>query len=354
MRSEKWAMRPLGPRRFAWSVGLCAAAALAAVFLSPGVGVRRPGVIEAWQSPGQADDPGHEYYIAFRLRLPRALKALVAGVTLSLCGAVFQTLFRNPLATPYTLGIASGGSLGALIAIKLGFAGTLLWISPVMLCAFVGSAGVVAAVALLARATRGLSSNSLLLGGVTIGFFCTALMMFVQYLSDEQEALAIIRWMMGSVAAVGNEELLMALPFAVVSWSVLLMQARALNQYALGEEIAATRGVNPARLQGLCIGFASLATASVVAVCGPIGFVGLIVPHAARRMFGADQRLLLVVSALLGGTFLIVCDWLTMFLPLVYSDLVGREVGAARLPIGVVTALVGAPLFLAILRRSLR
>ena len=208
--------------------------------------------------------------------------------------------------------------------------------------------------ALLARATRGLSSNSLLLGGVTIGFFCTALMMFVQYLSDEQEALAIIRWMMGSVAAVGNEELLMALPFAVVSWSVLLMQARALNQYALGEEIAATRGVNPARLQGLCIGFASLATASVVAVCGPIGFVGLIVPHAARRMFGADQRLLLVVSALLGGTFLIVCDWLTMFLPLVYSDLVGREVGAARLPIGVVTALVGAPLFLAILRRSLR
>ncbi|MHC4067219.1 MAG: FecCD family ABC transporter permease [Planctomycetota bacterium] len=331
-------MKSFTPRRFALAISLCAAAVLTAVLVSPGIAVRPPGVIQAWQSLGDAEDTSHYRNIAFRLRLPRTLKALVAGVTLALCGAVFQTLFRNPLATPYTLGIASGGSLGALIGIKLGVAGTLLWASGVMACAFAGSAAVVAAVVLLARATRGLSSNSLLLGGVTIGFFCSALMMFVQYLADEHEALAIIRWMMGSVAAVGNEDLLRALPFVVVSWGALLMQARALNQYSLGEEIAATRGVNPARLQAVCM----------------IGFVGLIIPHAARRLFGHDLRLLLAVSGLLGGAFLIVCDWLTVFLPVICGHLTGRQLSAVRLPIGVVTALVGAPLFLGILRRTLR
>ncbi|MHC4093897.1 MAG: FecCD family ABC transporter permease [Planctomycetota bacterium] len=335
-------MKSFTPRRFALAISLCAAAVLTAVLVSPGIAVRPPGVIQAWQSLGDAEDTSHYRNIAFRLRLPRTLKALVAGVTLALCGAVFQTLFRNPLATPYTLGIASGGSLGALIGIKLGVAGTLLWASGVMVCAFAGSAAVVVGVVLLARATRGLSSNSLLLGGVTIGFFCSALMMFVQYLADEHEALAIIRWMMGSVAAVGNEDLFRALPFVVVAWAALLMQARALNQYSLGEEIAATRGVNPARLQAVCIGFASLATA------------GLIIPHAARRLFGHDLRLLLAVSGLLGGAFLIVCDWLTVVLPVICGHLTGRQLSALRLPIGVVTALVGAPLFLAILRRTLR
>ncbi|MHC4234235.1 MAG: FecCD family ABC transporter permease [Planctomycetota bacterium] len=347
-------MKSFTPRRFALAISLCAAAVLTAVLVSPGIAVRPPGVIQAWQSLGDAEDTSHYRNIAFRLRLPRTLKALVAGVTLALCGAVFQTLFRNPLATPYTLGIASGGSLGALIGIKLGVAGTLLWASGVMACAFAGSAAVVVGVVLLARATRGLSSNSLLLGGVTIGFFCSALMMFVQYLADEHEALAIIRWMMGSVAAVGNEDLFRALPFVVVAWAALLMQARALNQYSLGEEIAATRGVNPARLQAVCIGFASLATAAVVSMCGPIGFVGLIIPHAARRLFGHDLRLLLAVSGLLGGAFLIVCDWLTVFLPVICGHLTGRQLSAVRLPIGVVTALVGAPLFLGILRRTLR
>jgi len=346
-------MSVLTPRRFAFALALCAALLLAAVLLSPGIGTSPVGLLEAWRSLGGDRPDDTVYYIAFRLRLPRCLKALLAGATLSMCGAVFQNLFRNPLATPYTLGIASGGSLGALIGIKLGLAGSLLFLTPVTLCAFAGSAAVVGAVALMARATRGLSSNTLLLGGVTIGFLCSALMMFVLYLASEHETFLIMGWMMGSLDAVGMGETLALLPLLVVSWGVLVWQARALNQYELGEEIAATRGVNPGRLQAICIGFASLGTAATVSVCGPVGFVGLIVPHAARRLFGGDARLLLPVSALLGGTFLIVCDWLSALGPAFYGRLVGQDF-TARLPIGVMTALIGAPLFLVVLCRRFR
>jgi len=348
-------MTALRAGQFVRVTAVCAAALMAVVLISPGVGLRPPGILEAWRTLGRPDDPAHA--IAFGLRLPRAIKAALAGVTLSLCGAVFQAVFRNPLATPYTLGIASGGSLGALIAIQIGTGWALAWPSPVTLGAFLGAGGVVLAVALLARATRGMSSNNLLLGGVAIGLFCSAMMLFVQYLAREHEAFAILRWMMGSVSTVGYREVLSVLPFAAVSWIVLAAQGRALNQYALGEEVAATRGVNPARLEGVCLGFGSLGAAAVVSICGPIGFVGLIVPHAARvslRTFREDQRLLIPVAALLGGAFLVVCDWLTLVIGPLYGDLAGREVGAARLPIGVVTALVGAPIFLVILRRSLK
>jgi iron complex transport system permease protein len=346
-------MGRLTPRRLWFCVAVCLLAAAAAMLISPGVGTSRLGLIEAWRSLGDPPAESQAHAIAFGLRLPRAGKALLVGMTLSLCGAVFQTLFRNPLATPYTLGIASGGSLGALIAIKLGLVGGILFLSPVTLGAFAGSAAVVAAVALLARATRGLSSNTLLLGGVTIGFFCSALMLFVQYFANEREAFAIMRWMMGSLETVGIEETASLLPLLLVAWVVLGMQARALNQYELGEEIAASRGVNPRRLQNVCIGFGSLATAAAVSVCGPIGFVGLIVPHAARGLFGRDSRILLPTAALLGGTFLIVCDWMSALGPRAYGHLVGQEY-TARLPIGVATALIGAPLFLAILRKRLR
>ncbi|HUU82403.1 MAG TPA: iron ABC transporter permease [Phycisphaerae bacterium] len=346
-------MGPLTPRRLWLSVGVCALAAVAAILISPGVGTTPLGLVDAWKSLGDPEGHAQAYTIAFGLRLPRAGKALLVGMTLALCGAVFQTLFRNPLATPYTLGIASGGSLGALVAIKLGLVGGFLFLSPVTLCAFAGAAAVVAAVATLARATRGMSSNSLLLGGVTIAFFCSALMLFVQYFASEREAFAIMRWMMGSLETVGIEEAFGLLPLLVVAWGVLLMQARALNQYELGEEVAASRGVDPGHLQAVCIGFASLATAAVVSVCGPIGFVGLIVPHAVRGVFGRDARILLPTAALLGGTFLIVCDWVSALGPRVYGRLVGQEY-IAHLPIGVTTALIGAPLFLVILRRRLR
>jgi iron complex transport system permease protein len=346
-------MGPLTPRRLWLSVGLCLLAAIAALLISPGVGTTSSlGLTEAWRSLGRPHENSQAYAIAFNVRLPRAGKALLVGMTLSLCGAVFQTLFRNPLATPYTLGIASGGSLGALIGIKLGLVGGLLFISPVTLCAFAGSGAVVVAVAMLARARRRLSGNAILLGGVTIGFFCSAVMLFVQYFASEREAFAIMRWMMGSLDTVGFDEALALLPLLGVAWIALLSQARALNQYELGEEIAASRGVDARRLQNVCIGFASLATAAVVSVCGPVGFIGLIVPHAARRLFGGDARILLPTACLLGGTFLMVCDWASALGPRMCGYLLGQQY-TSHLPIGVTTALIGAPLFLVILRKRL-
>ena len=344
------AVKPISARRY--FVILAGGLALLAVLvlLSPGVGTERVGLVDAWAALLYGRTDSLEYTIAFSLRLPRACKALMAGVTLALCGAVFQTLFRNPLATPYTLGIASGGSLGALIAFKVGWVGAFCGFSAVQLLAFVGALAVVGMVFGLARSSLKLSSYALLLAGVTIGFFCSAMMMFVTYLADVTETFWIIRWMMGSLDTVGMR----AAPLLVVlvpCWLILVLHARALGQFELGEEIAASRGVRPARLQLICVLVASLATATVVSICGPIGFVGLIVPHIIRLLVGPDKRILLPVAAIGGGVFLIVCDWMTWVIPRWYGAIVDRQLTAARLPIGVMTALIGAPLFLLLLRR---
>ncbi len=322
------------------------------ILISPGVGSEPVGIIEAWKSLLEGQHNSSEYCIAFTLRLPRACKALMAGVTLALCGAVFQTLFRNPLATPYTLGIAGGGSLGALIALKAGWVGVYCGFSALQLLAFVGALGVVGLVFGLARSSMKLHAHGLLLAGVTIGFFCSAMMMLVTYLADVRDTFQIVRWMMGSLDTVGMQSTpLLAL---VPCWLILVFQARALGQFELGEEIAGSRGVHPGRLQLVCILVASLATASVVSTCGPIGFVGLLVPHFVQLLVGPDKRILLPVAALGGGVFMILCDWLTWVVPRWYGTIMARELTAARLPIGVMTALAGAPLFLILLRRRLR
>ena len=347
-------MRHLTSGRFGAALGACVAILALAVLVSPGIGSPPVGVVEAWRTWFAGDTESLTYQIAFTLRMPRALKALVTGATLALCGAVFQTLFRNPLATPYTLGIASGGSLGALVVITIGWQATWLGLSSVSWGAFAGSGAVLTAVWLMARSSRRLGGNALLLAGVTIGFFCSALIMFVTHLANVYDTYRIVRWMMGSLEAVGAVEVGALLIVLIPAWLVLLVQARALNQYELGDEISATRGVRPALLQGVCLTVASLAVAAVVSICGPIGFVGLIVPHAVRLVVGGDHRVALPASALAGSTFLIVCDWMTTLLPAWYGRIVSREMSAATLPIGVVTAMVGAPLFLWILRARLR
>ena len=347
-------MKRMTARRFAACMGVCLLLLVIAAMVSPGVGTQPIGAVQAWRAWWEGHVDSETYFIAFQLRMPATLKAIVAGATLAMCGAVFQTLFRNPLATPYTLGIASGGSLGALIAISVGWQATVLGLSSVSWSAFAGSAAVLGAVFLLARSSRRLSGNALLLAGVAIGFFCSAMMMFVTYLSNVHDTFKIVRWMMGSLETVGNVEVRALLPVLVPVWIVLFLHSRSLNQFELGDEIVATRGVSPAVLQTTCLGLASLAVAAVVSICGPIGFVGLIVPHAVRLAFGADNRIVLPGSAMIGATFLVVCDWMTALLPSWYGQIVSREMTAARLPIGVMTALIGAPLFLWVLRSRLR
>ncbi len=343
----------LTPTRYIASLGICALLVAAVLVLSPGIGsqYQTTGWRDAWRAftAGQTDSTA--YWIAFKIRLPRTILALQAGITLSLCGAVFQTLFRNALATPYTLGISSGGSLGALIAIRAGFDFAVAGVSSVSLCAFAGSLAVVAIVFLFTRGTRRLTTNELLLAGVTMGLFCSAMMMLVTYLSNARQTFEIIAWMMGSLDPIGNMGNSLSWPLLLPAWVVLILSARALNQYTLGDELAATRGVNVVALQVTCILFASLATAVVVAFCGPIGFVGLVVPHLTALIVGRDCRLLLPTGAMLGGVFLAVCDWLSQLIMVWAGWFTGRELGGIVLPIGVVTAVLGVPIFLILLHR---
>jgi iron complex transport system permease protein len=372
-------MTPLTPRNYILRLSVVVVGLGLLLLLSPGIGTESAsfGWWDAWRArfglpiakaeltgrplvdldaDGVISDVELSGFIAvarqigFGQRFPRTWLALQVGMTLALCGATFQILFRNSLATPYTLGIASGGSLGALIALRCGWAVAFLGISSVAASAFAGALLIVAAVFIIARGSRRLTSNELLLAGVTLGLFCSAMMMFVTAVSNERETFFMVRWMMGSLDPVRTIEGAVMLPLMLPAWIVLMAMGRALNQYRLGDELAATRGVNVAALQGVCVLVCTLATAAVVAHCGPIGFVGLVVPHVVTLLFGSDCRILLPASAIFGAAFLILCDWLSQLTMRFAGWLTGQQLGSATLPIGVVTAIIGVPVFLILLR----
>lgn len=346
-------MKRLSAARFWWTLAACLGGVALVLILSPGVGTRwdTVGWLDAWRALFAKDFDSTAFTIGFDLRLSRTVLALESGITLGLCGAVFQTLFRNALATPYTLGVVNGGSLGALMAVKLGLAWSFLGLSSVSIASFLGSLLVIGLILAITHGRRRMGTAELLLAGVTMGLFCSAMMMLVTYLSNQRETFSIVRWMMGSLDALGMQQTAPSLVLLVPSWILLLLQARGLNQYLLGEEVAASRGVDVRRLQLICLIFASLATSAVVAVCGPIGFVGLVVPQMVVLMLGRDCRLVLPASALLGGVFLAVCDWMSQTMMGAWSAVSGSASASASLPIGVVTAIVGVPIFLMLLYR---
>ena len=286
--------------------------------------------------------------IFFLTRLPRVLLAMLVGGALALAGVTLQALLRNPLAEPFTLGVSSGGALGAVVAIKLGLGATLLGFSPVMLCALAGSAATVGIVYSLARTRGVVSTNLLLLAGVTISFFFAAEILLVFYLADFTETHQMLRWMMGSLdvafglAGIGGRvSLLVAGALYAATVVVVLGLAGSLNQLSLGPDIAASRGVNVRRVQKTSYLAASLLTGMVVALAGPIGFVGLIVPHTVRFLIGPDHRALLPASFLAGGAFLVVCDTAARSM-----------LGGFEIPVGVLTATLGGPFFLGVLLRA--
>jgi iron complex transport system permease protein len=313
-------------RRPAAVVWLLAGGWLAVVALAPLVGSQPldPAAILAGDETAGA--------IFWQLRLPRVLLAVLAGGVLAVSGVAFQTLFRNPLAEPYTLGVAAGAALGAVLALQLvGDAGFLV----VAAAAFVGALAVSAIILGLASTRRGLESGTLLLAGIAISLSCSALILFVQYLADFTRTFRMVRWMMGGLAVVGYAELLWLVPWVVLAGGMVLVHRWELNLLLTGEELAASRGVDLTRLRLLVLGATSLAVGALVAVAGPIGFVGLIVPHVLRRWVGHDHLHLVPACLLGGGAFLGLCD------------LAARTVMApAELPVGVLTALLGGPFFL--------
>jgi len=282
--------------------------------------------------------------VFFRLRLPRVLMAGLVGASLAMVGAALQALFRNPLADPFTLGVSGGASLGASIAIAFGLGLNLAGVPLIFVAAFAGGAMSVLLVYRLARSGGGIMlPGALLLAGVVLNLCASAGVLVIQYLTSYGRALQILRWLIGSLDVVGFDLLWKMLIFLFPAWLVLVAQARDLHLLATGEEPAASLGVNVRRTERMVFLAASLIVGVTVSVGGAIGFVGLIVPHAARLLFGQDVRVLLPASFLLGAAFLILADTLARV-----------AISPGELPVGAITALLGGPVFLLLLRRQQR
>lgn len=281
--------------------------------------------------------------IFFVARLPRVLAAAVVGSALALSGVVFQALLRNPLASPDTLGVSAGAALGAMVAITFNLGFSVFGLSPITVASFVGSLGAFGIIYGLSVARRrGASTMVLLLGGVTVQALLSAVIAGVQYLADFTQTFRNVRWLMGSLDVAAYAPVvasLLPLGLACVGFATL---PRVLDLLSVGSESAAARGVDVNRMERIALVSASLATGAAVSLAGPVSFIGIIVPHLVRLVVGADHRLVLPASALFGAAFLIGCD------------LVARTIIAPlELPVGIVTAIVGGPVFLWLLfRRS--
>jgi len=277
-----------------------------------------------------------ERTIILSLRLPRAILAGLVGAGLSVSGATFQALLRNPLADPYILGVSSGAAVGAILAILLGL-GTFSFGLP--LISFLGALLTVLIVFYFGRQDGKIHPNTLLLAGVIIGSFLSALIMFFISVSQKEELHTIIFWLMGDFSFSNARAILIVFPYILLGFFVLYLRSRHLNLILSGEENAVQLGVDVEKLKLVSYISASLITAASVSVCGLIGFVGLIIPHAVRLIFGPDHRVLIPASALVGASFLIA------------SDTVARTLLApTELPVGVITAVFGGPFFIYLLK----
>ncbi len=276
--------------------------------------------------------------IILNIRLPRIIFAFVVGASLALVGAIFQVLLKNELATPYTLGISSGGALGAVLAIKFGLMVHFWVFSSTVLFSILGSLLTVAVIYLIARERQEISTFTLLLAGVTIGLFFSSLILFIHYLADFTETYRMIRWLMGALDVVGWQYPLTVLVVLLPAFVYLFLHAAEFNLLLSGNEMARARGVDVRQLQKWTFIVASILVGVCVSMAGPIGFVGLIVPHIMRLILGSDHRVLLPRVLVGGGLFLVWCDTIARSI-----------IAPAEIPVGVVTSLIGAPFFIYLL-----
>ena len=343
--------RPAAPRRrrrpglvLAGSAVALVAAVLAGIWV--GVLPLPPGAVVVTLLDGLLDPlgvhlsgglDGTQEAVLLQLRLPRVVLATLVGAGLAISGAAYQGVFRNPLADPYLLGAAAGAGLGATLVIAYSPAQTLGPFGVVPLAAFVGALVGVGCALALGTAAGGSHSATLLLAGVAVASFLAAAQTLVQQ-QNTDDLREVYGWLLGQLGRAQWSDVVLVLPYLVPACLVLLLCGRALDVLAVGDDEASALGVHPGRLRLIVILAASMATAAAVAVSGLIGFVGLVVPHIARRLVGGSHARILPVSLLIGGGFLVL------------ADLIARVVLApAELPIGVVTAFVGAPFFAGLL-----
>jgi len=283
----------------------------------------------------------HDSSIILDLRLPRTISGVLVGAALSLVGAVLQALLRNPLADPFVLGISSGAAVGAVLAILVGLGSTFLGSYAVPGAAFGGALLTLLLVYFIARIGGRVPTQTLLLSGVIVSSFFSAIIMFLISATSNEKIYNVTFWLMGSLEYLASQSLGVMFLYLLVGGGVLFALARDLNLLALGEETASELGVEVERVKKIAFVFASLITGAVVSVSGLIGFVGLVVPHLVRMIWGPDHRFLLPASALMGGILLVV------------ADTVARTIVApSEIPVGVVTAMGGAPFFVYLLRKK--
>ncbi|MFC1916634.1 FecCD family ABC transporter permease [Chloroflexota bacterium] len=280
--------------------------------------------------------------IILEIRLPRVILAGLVGAALAIAGATYQGLFRNPLADPYLIGVAQGAALGAVVGFLLPFDWHGIGFGIIPLLAFTGALFSVAIVYSLARVGKTLPVTTLILAGVALGALWGSIVSYLIIISGEKMH-GIIFWLMGTFSLTQWSEVKVVLPYVVVGVAIILLYSRSLNVMQLDEEQAQQLGVNVERLKLILLAVATLITAAAVCFVGTIGFVGIIIPHAVRLVWGPDHRFLLPLSVLTGAIFLIL------------TDLVARTALApTEVPIGIITAICGAPFFLYLLRRKKR
>jgi len=341
--------RPVETRLHWWWVGGAVLALVAAIIAGVMIGVADVSPMDVVRStldklPFVDIDSGmtiREEAIVWQIRMPRVILGVVVGSMLSASGAAYQGVFRNPLADPYLLGAGAGAGLGATLAIAYGPNTTGWLVDPLPLAAFIGAVVGVALAYVLGYTVRsGRTSVTLILAGVAVAAFLTALQTFIQ--QRESETLQeVYGWILGSLNTAGWSEVRLVAPYVVVALAVVFGGRRLLDVLAVGDTDASTLGVRPGRIRLVIVIFATLGTAAVVAVSGLIGFVGIIVPHTVRLLTSASYRVIVPLSIVLGGVFLVLADILAR-----------TAVAPAEIPIGVVTAFFGAPFFAIVLRTS--
>jgi iron complex transport system permease protein len=288
---------------------------------------------------GQGEAASTMASIIWRIRLPRVILAALVGATLSLGGLVFQALLRNSLAEPYILGISGGSAVGAIIGIMLG----LPRFPGVALFAFVGSMATLFLVLIIASVKLAMKKDSLILAGVMVNAFCSSVIMFLISLTQDSRLHNILFWLMGDLSMADTNQTLILAVTLLPCFALVFLFARPMNLLLMGEEMAANMGVNVRFVSMILLVVTSFMVSATVCHSGLLGFVGLVMPHLLRLLFGPDHRLL-VPSCILGGAaYLVLCDLLARSLP-----------AHGEIPVGVITAMIGAPLFIFLLQRSRR
>ncbi len=325
--------------RVAFSVVLL----VAVMFVCSLTGAESVSLKKAFGGASRAGAINPDYEIFMQVRVPRIVLAVIVGAALACSGVVFQGLLRNPLADPYILGISSGAGLGAVIAVISGFNWTLWGRSPIAVFAFAGALGTVWLVWLIGRLSGRSNVTGLLLAGVVVNAFFSAVIMFLTSVAKSDQVYSTIFWLMGNITEEEWFVLWLSGGCVIAGVVALFYISPQLNVISFGEDDAHSMGVNTAAIQTVAFAVAAAITAVAVSLSGLVGFVGLIIPHGARLLFGPDHRQLIPVSAVAGAIFMVVCDTVARVV-----------VAPAQLPVGVVTAIVGGPFFLVLLIRHAR